>query len=446
MERLIYGDLLGWKGSDRRKPLILRGVRQCGKTHLLKEFGEREYRDVAYFNFEGNSDLSAVFRRNMDVARIVGELSVLRGSEITAETLIIFDEVQFCAAALTSLKYFCEDAPGYHIACAGSLLGLMLPEGRGAGGGSLSFPVGKVDMLTLRPMCYLEFLRATGRGMHADALRRLEPGEEVPESMAGELEAAYREHCAVGGMPEAVLAWAGSRDMGAVERILLNIANSYRSDFTRYAPRGESAKLNRVWESVPGQISKENRRFFFGHAVEGARASQLEDALQWILDAGLAYRVRLTERPGIPLSANASESIFKIYSSDMGLLRTMAGAPAQSILLGDGDFNDFKGGMTENFVMCELASLLGDGAGIAYWKNPKGSAEVDFVAAMGGRIVPIEVKSGRAPRLKSMEEYMRRFEPDRALVVSMENVRTGRVCFVPPYMVWRAREILDAPR
>jgi len=426
MDRLIYEDLLKWKSSKRRKPLIVKGVRQCGKTYILRRFGEENYSDVAYFNFQGNPDLISIFEKDMDPYRILDDLRLRYHQSITKDTLIIFDEVQFCNAALTSLKYFCEEAPEYHLICAGSLLGIMLSK-------PLSFPVGKVNFLSMYPMSFPEFIMAMNETKLYERLKTMPKDEPVAEAFMTVLMRLYREYCFVGGMPEAVEAWVSTRDPEVIREIHSEIVMSYESDFAKHAPPDVVPKLNRIWASIPEQLSKENKKFLFGHAVKGARARDLEDALQWLIDAGLAYKVSVIYEPSIPLSAYADSSFFKLYYSDIGLLGAMARVPASSLISGDERFREFKGGMTENYVLTEMMASL---EGTPYYWRSGNKAEVDFVHMIGEAIVPIEVKSGFPKRMQSMEVYIRGYDPEKAFVISEKNIRAGKLTFVPLPLVW----------
>lgn len=426
MERLLYNDLLLWKDSTHRKPLIVRGVRQCGKTHLLKEFGRNNYKNTAYFSFEGNDKLQTVFEGDLDPARIVRDLAFRFDVEITEETLIIFDEIQFCNRALTSLKYFCENAPEYHVVCAGSLLGIMLSK-------PLSFPVGKVDIRTLRPMNFYEFLLASGKNDLCGHLNTIDTKEPLSDTVLSVLEELLLEYYCVGGMPEAVSIWTETKDMKSVESVHSRISDSYELDFAKHAPAKDVRKLSAIWNSIPAQLSKENRRFIFGHAVEGARARDLEDALQWLIDAGPAYKVRKITKPSVPLSAYSSETAFKLYSCDVGLMRTMAGVPAKSILFPDENYREFKGSLTENYVLTEL--MARNDRTPFYWAS-EGKAEVDFVIMSEDKIVPIEVKSETRIRAASLNEYIERYDPAVAVLISKKNVRPGDMMFLPLSLVW----------
>jgi predicted AAA+ superfamily ATPase len=414
---------------------MIRGVRQCGKTYIMERFGRENYENTAYFSFEGNDRLQSVFEEDLDPKRIVRDLNLLFDSSITEKTLIIFDEIQFSNRALTSLKYFCEKAPEYHVMCAGSLLGLMLSR-------PLSFPVGKVDMLTLRPMNFREFLKAVGNDAIIPYLDSLAADEPLSSAAAETLDSLYRQYMCVGGMPEAVREWKETGDMKKVGVIHAKILDSYALDFAKHAPPKDVQRLNFIWRSIPGQLSKENKRFMFGHAVKGSRVKDLEDALQWLTDAGMVHKVRKISKPSIPLSAYASESLFKLYGCDVGLMRTMAGVPAAAVLLKDGDCREFKGGMTENFVLTELtAAGYGD---IMYWGSDN-RAEVDFVIMTEMGAVPIEVKSEARVRAASLAEYVRTYSPKAAVLISKKNLRRGETTYLPLYLAGSIDAYLTKP-
>ena len=432
MDRMIYKKLVEWKTSLRRKPLILKGVRQCGKTYILRKFGEENYSNVAYFNFEEDRRLASFFEKDLDPHRILQDLRLQRDIRIDEDTLIIFDEIQFCGAALTSMKYFCENTPEYHVVCAGSLLGLMLS-------GPASFPVGKVSFMTMYPMTFPEFMTAMGKGELCEHVGTISKEETVPDGFIDILNQLYREYCFVGGMPEAVSSWTSSHDPKEVRGIQYEIISSYQSDFAKHASSTEMPKLNLIWSSVPEQLSKENRKFIFGHVVSGARAKDLEDSLQWLIDAGLVFKVRLLSRPSIPLSAYTKHNFFKLYFSDIGLLGAMAKLKASSILSEDGEFKEFKGGMTENYVLTELVASTGD---VPYYWRSGNRAEVDFVHMISDVIVPIEVKSGSFKRLQSMERYIDSYNPEKAFIISERNVRSGKVTFIPLPLVWNIEHYL----
>jgi predicted AAA+ superfamily ATPase len=425
MKRILTKKLLAWKGSRFRKPLIIKGVRQCGKTYLLKEFGRGHYEDCAYFNFEGDEVLRGVFERDLDPERIVAELSVIRKKVIRPrKTLLIFDEIQFCNRALTSLKYFCEEAPGYHVASAGSLLGLALSK-------PLSFPVGKVDFYTLYPMNFYEFLLANGEGMMCRRLEGLPGAEPVPAAFAEKLEGYLKNYYICGGMPEAADSWIREKNIERLEAVLQRILDSYELDFAKHAPASEYPKLSAIWRSIPAQLARENGKFIFSHVKKGSRAKDLEDALEWLLSAGMAYKVAKIEKPFLPMSAYADFSHFKLYMADVGLLRRMSKLPAAAFLESSDIFKEFKGAVTENFALCELVNKNGDVP--FYWKSGN-AAEVDFVVQSGMDIVPVEVKSADNVRARSLAEYAKKYSPKRIAVASLKNAGGNHV---PLYMLWR---------
>lgn len=430
MVRLLMDDLVKWKNKKNRKPLLIRGIRQCGKTYLLKEFGKKHYADVAYFNFEGNTPLQERFANDLDVGRILTELGVLRGKPIQpSETLLIFDEIQFCNQALSSLKYFCENLPEYHIVSAGSLLGVALSK-------PLSFPVGKVDMLTLRPMNFFEFLIANHEEILCKYLQKLSKLEPVSPLFAEKLENYLRTYYMTGGMPEVVMQWIQTKDVSIVDEILKRILDNYELDFAKHAPIHDFPKLSYIWHSIPDQLAKENGKFIFSHVKKGLRAKDLEDALQWLISAGLVYKVTKIEKPFLPLSAYADQAYFKLYMADIGLLRKISNLSAEALLKKNDIFVEFKGALTENYVLCELSHNLEDAY---YWKS-QNIAEVDFVTQFGTNIIPIEVKSERNNYAKSLTEYRKRYDPAMAIITSMNNVSGDKVKNIPLYLLWKIKD------
>nr|WP_114299733.1 ATP-binding protein [Anaerobacterium chartisolvens] len=428
MRRLILNELIKWKKRKDRKPLILKGVRQCGKTYILNEFGRENYDEVSYFNFEGNPSLAERFEQDLDPRRIITELGILGKKAIKPmKTLIIFDEIQFCNKALTSLKYFYEMAPEYHIVCAGSLLGIALSK-------PLSFPVGKVDFLTLRPMCFYEFALANEEQMLLDYIESLSSYETVPQMFADKLSALLKTYYITGGMPEAVAKWIETKDVSEVERIQDVILDSYEVDFAKHAPAADFPKMSLIWKSIPGQLAKENGKFVYGHVKSGARAKDLEDAMQWLVDAGMVYKVCKIEKPAIPLSAYSSTGFFKLYISDTGLLRRMSRLPAASIFEDSRLYEEFKGALTENYVLAELVNVQGDMP--FYWKSGN-TAEVDFVAQFDERIVPIEVKASTNVKARSLGVYRQKYSPEVSVRTSMLNLkRDDNLLSIPLYMLW----------
>ncbi len=434
MERLAITELYRWKENKQRKPLIIKGVRQSGKTYLLKEFGRRAYTDVAYFNFEGNDPLQKYFDVNLDPKRILTELGMFRGALIKPqETLIIFDEIQFCNRALTALKYFYENVPEYHIACAGSLLGISLSK-------PLSFPVGKVDFLDLRPLSFYEFVLAHDEKALLEHLGGLDKNSNIPALFIGKLLDYLKYYYVVGGMPEAVAKWIEARDVAELDAVQQKILDSYELDFAKHAPVSDIAKLNLIWKSIPGQLARESGKFIFSHAKTGARARDLGDALEWLIAAGLAHKVVKIEKPFMPLSAYSDSNYFKLYAADAGLLRKLAGLPADVIYQGTDTYREFKGALAENYVLTELLNTCGTVP--FYWKSGN-TAEVDFVAQFNTRIVPIEVKSGRNNKSRSLAEYRMKYSPEISVKTSLENLSGREIKNIPLYMLWKLKDYIE---
>jgi predicted AAA+ superfamily ATPase len=413
--------LVAWKHNPAKKPLILRGVRQCGKTYLLRAFGRLHYGDVAYFNFEDNPKLGETFARDLRPERIVKELSILRDKTILpGKTLIIFDEIQLCGKALTALKYFYENAPAYHILCAGSFWGVALAE-------KTSFPVGKVSFLTLRPLSFYEFLLADRKDL---LLAYLRENDASPGPFADELREKLLDYYIVGGMPEAVKTWMDSGfNLEKTEEVQQRILDSYEVDFVKHAPRKDFPKLSAIWRSIPNQLAKENSKFIFSQVKDSWRAKDLEDALEWLIRAGLAYKVEKIEKPFIPLSAYADHAHFKLYMCDVGLLRCMAGLPPSALYGANKAYTEFKGALTENYVLCELMNLYRETP--FYWRSGN-RAEVDFIVQNDADIIPLEVKAERAAHARSLSEYCKKYTPRLSFVTSMEQ-KPGAI---PLYLLW----------
>ena len=433
MQRILMKKLIEWKENQKKKPLILQGVRQCGKTYLVKEFGSRFYDDVFYCKFDEDNRLADFFKPNLDPRRIVKDMSVFRGKDIKPKTtLMVFDEVQSCGKALASLKYFCEDAPEYHIIAAGSLLGVAMPKGT-------SFPVGKVEFLTLHPMSFYEFLLAQN-AMLAERLKESPLSDW--RSFLTQLEEQLRDYQIVGGMPEAVQNWIDSSSIENVEKIQSQIIQSYENDFAKHAPIQYFPKLSAVWNAVPAQLAKENRKFIFSQVKKGWRAKDLEDALEWLVRAGLVYKVANIEKPYFPLSAYANHACFKLYMCDIGLLRRLSNLPPAVLFDKSGNYKEFKGAMAENFVCCELKRIYEEN--IYYWTaDGSGRAEVDFVVQDDADIIPIEVKAGSAGHARSIGQYCEKYEPRISVLTSMDY---GKENVLPLYAFWKLREWVENRR
>lgn len=435
MRRNISKALVEWKDAPNRKPLVITGVRQCGKTYVMREFGTSCFKDVAYVNLERDSLAASVFEMTLEPARIISGLSAVSlGKEIVeGETLLILDEIQACPRALTALKYFCEDMPGLHVVCAGSLLGVALTHE------NISFPVGKVDRLQMYPMGFDEFLSATrGDGM-VEMLAGLLPTSPLPASFASELEAAYRDFLIVGGMPEALLRWVETSDYGQVEAVQGHILADYEADFAKHAPLGDVAKIGWIWASAPKQLAKENNKFVFSQVKEGKRAHELEDALQWLVAAGLVHKTELVDNAELPLSFNADASYFKVYMSDVGLLHKMANVPYKALLKAEPAYARFRGALTENYVHNEM---LLQGLKPYFWRSGN-TAEVDFVFEQDGRIIPVEVKSADNTMAKSYRLFCKRYGIKRGFKLSFKNAAVNvddngcETVSLPLYMAWR---------
>lgn len=440
MERDIMRQLAEWKEDKDRKPLLITGVRQCGKTYVMKSFGEQYFEDVAYFNFEGNEEIHSVFSYNFDVKRIVDELgNLIRNKRIVpGKTLVIFDEIQACPRAITSLKYFCENLRQLHIVCAGSLLGVAIKRE------NVSFPVGKIDRMQMYPMSFSEFLRADGGENLYRGLVGMLQERELSDLYTVPLEKTLKLYYIVGGMPEAVSKWVKTHDFKKVEKIQDHILEDYGSDFSKHAPKHEVPKLGWIWESIPKQLAKENNKFIFSHVREGKRSKDLEDALVWLEDAGLVYRLELVEKPELPLSFCADATYFKVYMSDVGLLRRKSGISPRVIIQGAEEYQRFKGALTENFVLTELKHL---GRRAYFWRSGN-SAEVDFLIEDEGRIIPIEAKADVNTKAKSYTLFCKRYHPRLGFKFSMKNVGEHRVentltYSVPLYLIWKLERYLQ---
>lgn len=440
MWRKIERDLLAWKNRSNRKPLVLSGIRQCGKTYSLRNFGKEAFANCAYFNFEAQPGLSSIFDQDFDTGRILRELSGIGGTPIVeGKTLLIFDEVQESPQAITSLKYFCEERPALHITCAGSLLGTSIRrEG-------LSFPVGKVERFSMGPMTFYEFARANQGGASLDVLAEMELEREIPEVYADRMKDLLRQYFIVGGMPAAVDAWSGGHDLQAVEDIQENLLRDYESDFSKHTSRSDIPKIHMIWNSIPVQIAKENNKFVFSHVKKGVRAKELEDALQWLQDAGMIHKNELVAKPETPLSFGADSTYFKVFLPDVGLLRRRANLAARDIISGNENYRRFKGAFAENYVMTELVAM---GFRPYFWRSGN-TAEIDFLIEGGGGIVPIEVKAADNVRAKSFALYISRYHPQRAFKTSLRNVGVTRqgdtaLWSLPLYMLWKLEKYLEA--
>ena len=413
MKRSIENELVKWKNSDNRKPLILNGARQVGKTYSLCEFGEKYYKNTIYVNLETNLSVAKYFDNDISPERIIRFLEAFAKEAIVPdETLVILDEVQSCERALTSLKYFCEEAPEYHIAAAGSLLGVALHQGT-------SFPVGKVEFLDLYPLSYFEFLMAMGKKQHVELLQRND--FDMASTFRQDYVDLLKYYYYVGGMPEAVQAFADNRDFSEVREIQQRILDAYEQDFSKHAPYEAVPRIRMLWNSIPAQLAKENKKFIYGLIKEGARAKEYELAMLWLTDCGLVHKVQRVTAPGLPLKAYEDLKAFKLFLADVGLLSCMTGLRQDVLLDGNRLFKEFKGALTEQYVLQQLKTVRE--LNIYYWTNERGMAEVDFVVDNGCDVIPIEVKAETNLQAKSLKSYREKFQPKLSVRTSMSDYK-----------------------
>lgn len=413
MYRYAIEDLYKWKESKYRKPLIIEGARQVGKTWLMKEFGKQAYENTVYINFDANNQMSELFSADLNIERIMLGLELYVGHKINSEnTLLIFDEIQEVQRALSSLKYFYENAPQYHIVCAGSLLGIALHSGT-------SFPVGKVDFLKLYPLSYKEFLKALGYEQFVDLL------EKHDYTMITNFKQTYidalKQYYFVGGMPEAVRHFVENRDFNEVRGIQKRIFNAYEQDFSKYAPNEIVPKIRMVWNSIPAQLAKENKKFIYGLVREGARAKDYETAIMWLCDCGLVHKVSRITTPHFPLKAYEDLKAFKLFLLDVGLLSCMTGIRQNILLDGNDMFVEFKGALTEQYVMQQLATI--SDISVYYYTNDRSSAEIDFLIDNGETVIPVEVKAEVNLKAKSLKTYYEKYQPKISVRTSMADYK-----------------------
>lgn len=425
MKRLIYNNLLHWKASKKHKPLILLGARQVGKTYILNQFGDNEFENKVYINCHNNEFTETLFR-SFDIERVIVDIERHAGKSIEdGKTLLIFDEIQEVPNGIASLKYFCENRPGLHVAVAGSLLGLTMHKGE-------SFPVGKVDMLNMYPMTFMEYLMACGKEKIADAM--LSKDWRTVELERERLENLLREYYFVGGMPEAVLEFVTTGDVKETRKIQHNILEAYSFDISKHT-QSEVQRIHLIWSSIPAQLAKENKKFVFGKLKKGARAAEFEVALQWLVDAGLVYKVTRCKKAEFPLNFYAEESAFKIYMLDVGLMAAMAQTPPKDILLGNNVFSEFKGAFSENYVVEQIKTS--EGVGLYYYSKDNSQLEIDFIIQCGGRIIPTEVKAEENVKSKSLKTFVQVQYPNlKGLRISMKQyVDQGWMENIPLSMV-----------
>jgi len=434
IKRNILQQLIRWKDSPVRKPLILQGARQVGKTWLLKHFGKDYFASVAYFNFDQQAELKQFFETTKDPKRILQNLSLVHGKAIIPQTtLIIFDEIQECNDALNALKYFNEDTPEYAIACAGSLLGVAMNRGA-------SFPVGKVEFIQIYPVTFAEFLAVADSNL-SGYLESIDKIEAIPDIFFNPLKDKLKMYYISGGMPESIIALLENQDVELTQKALQNILNAYTLDFSKHVENRDIPKINYVWSSLPSQLARENKKFLYQSIKPGARAREYEDALMWLINAGLVHRVYCSSKPFLPLPAYDDLSAFKIYLHDVGLLRRLSQLDPIAIAEGNRLLTEFKGALTENFV---LESLVQQFERLPrYWKS-ESKAEVDFLVQYENMIVPIEVKSDENVKSKSLAFYRKAYNPELSIRYSLRNLKLEeRLINIPLFMVDYTRRIFN---
>lgn len=426
MQRKLMDRLVEWKGSERRKPLIVNGARQVGKTWILKEFGRLHFESVAYVSLDKDERARRFFEPDLDPRRIVSSLSLYLDMDIDpGRTLVVLDEIQSCPAAITSLKYFCEDAQEYHVAAAGSLLGISATHGTG-------FPVGKVSTLNLFPLSFTEFLCATGSGRYAELVERGD--HAMMGTFSDKLKELLRTYYIVGGMPEAVNAYIDTADVRDARRVQAQILTDYTSDFAKHVPANLLARTMLAWDSIPKHLSKENKKFVFGQVRKGARAADFEESLRWLEQAGLVTKVPRVSKPGMPLKAYRDQNAFKVFMLDIGLLGAMSGLSPAAMVDGGGIFTEFKGALTEQYVCQQLVSDCG--LAPYYWSAENSSGEIDFLVQAGANVYPIEVKAEENLRAKSLRAFNGRYEGMSPRRFSMSGFRDqGWMRNIPLYAI-----------
>ena len=412
MRRDAMQQLYDWKEKTTRKPLIVRGARQVGKTWLMKEFASSAYRQFAYINFEDNEVMKDVFQKDFDVERILMAIQLVTGIVVDTETLIIFDEIQEAPRGLTALKYFQEKAPQYHVVAAGSLLGIAMHSND-------SFPVGKVDFMDLYPLSFSEFLEAVGQEAFVRLLAKKDWG--LIAAFRSKLIDLLKQYYYVGGMPEVVNAFINHKDYAEVRQLQQTILDSYDRDFSKHAPIAEVPRIRMIWRSVPAQLAKENKKFIYGVVKEGARAKDFELAIEWLIDAGLIYKVSRVKKAGIPLSAYEDFSAFKLFLLDTGLMGAMSGLPPQALLEGNVLFSDYKGAITEQYVLQQLKSVKG--LSIYYWSSDTSRGELDFLLQKDVSVIPVEVKAEENLQSKSLRFFVEKNAGLHGVRFSMSDYR-----------------------
>lgn len=434
VKRHIIQLLTNWKLSPARKPLLLQGARQVGKTHAVLEFAKQNYENIHHFNFESKPELSACFERSLSPSEVIPKLEIFTGKKFeTNSTLIFFDEVQLCPKVLTSLKYFYEEAPEYHVVSAGSSLGIALS-------GGTAFPVGKVNFLKMYPLSFEEFLEALGKRQLTEYISNISFGT-ANSSAHSELNELFLHYMYLGGMPEVVANFAQKRDFLQAREIQKEILNAYEQDFSKYVPPNETLKIKRIWSSIPTQLAKENKKFIFRAVAKSARAREYEVALQWLVDSSLVLRSTLAAQGISPLAASVDSESFKIFLHDVGLLCALVNLPQHLLLQEEQMLTAFQGAVFENVVAQELTFYLQEN--LHYWAS-QSQAEVDFVTEVDGSVIPLEVKSGLNVRSKSLLAFIKKYDPGIGIRISRSEItKNGKVLELPLYMLGQVKRMTN---
>lgn len=436
MQRTAIEKLKKWKEEKNHKPLIIEGARQVGKTWLMKEFGKQYYEQVVYLHFDNNPELAAVFEHDYKISRLIEAFEILSGIKINPDnTLIIFDEVQECPRALTSLKYFNEDAPQYDIIAAGSLLGLIHHEGTG-------FPVGKVSFLNLYPMDFFEFMKALGEERFIELIEKKD--FQMIKIFNNEFEKLVKMYCYIGGMPEVVQDFINNRDYKRVREIQKTILASYENDFSKHVPANTVEKIRMLWQTIPSQLAKENKKFIYSAIKTGARAKEYELALLWLKDAGLVYQVNRIKKPDLPLIAYQDFEAFKLFVVDVGLLSALTNLDVKTILEKTQIFEEFKGAIAEQYVYQQLKSA-NDDMPIYYWSNDSSRSEIDFVVQLDGYVIPVEVKAEKNLKAKSLKNFIQEYKSEKSVRTSLADYKLNdnNLYDIPLYAIGNIEAIVE---
>jgi len=426
MERKALKELIDWKQRKDKNPLIIRGARQVGKTWLMKEFGRLQYKQTAYISFDNNEKMCKIFEEDFNINRLLLAIEVESGFKINPDnTLIIFDEIQECPKALTSLKYFNENAPEYDIVAAGSLLGVACHEGTG-------FPVGKVEFMDLFPLSFEEFMLAMEESKLWDLIQNQD--FQMIGVFKNKFENLLRQYCYIGGMPAVVMDFINNKDFKRVRARQKNILTSYEEDFTKHIQANTAAKIRLLWTSIPSQLTRENKKFIYGAVRHGARARDFETALSWLCNSGLVYRVNKITKPGLPIIAYEDFNAFKLFVLDVGLLGALTNLDVKTLLEGDKIFEEFKGAIAEQYVFQQFKTI--QDLPIFYWSNETSRAEIDFIVQLNSKVIPVEVKATTNLQAKSFKNYIEKFKPEIAIRTSMADYKkTKNLIDIPLYAI-----------